>query len=60
MQSISNICCIGASYVGGPTCAVVALKHPEIKVTVVDENATLIDQWLSNKLPIFEVCSKYS
>ena len=35
---IKNICCIGAGYVGGPTMAVIALKCPEIKITVVDKN----------------------
>ena len=32
---IKKICCI-SSYVGGPTMAGIALKCPEIKVTVVD------------------------
>ncbi|MGH7996490.1 MAG: hypothetical protein ACREFX_09080, partial [Opitutaceae bacterium] len=31
-----NICCIGAGYVGGPTMAMIALKAPDIRVTVVD------------------------
>ena len=35
-MKITNICCIGAGYVGGPTMAVIALKCPNIKVTVVD------------------------
>ena len=35
-MTINNICCIGAGYVGGPTMAVIALKSPHIKVTVVD------------------------
>ena len=38
-MKISNICCIGAGYVGGPTMAVIALKCPEIKVNVVDVNS---------------------
>ena len=51
-----NICCIGAGYVGGPTMAVIALKCPEIKVTVVDLNEERIAAWngpLEN-LPIYE------
>ncbi len=36
---IKNICCIGAGYVGGPTMAVIALKCPDINVTVVDMSA---------------------
>ncbi|XP_058794773.1 UDP-glucose 6-dehydrogenase isoform X1 [Phymastichus coffea] len=51
---ISKICCIGAGYVGGPTCSVIALKCPHIKVTVVDKSKERIDQWNSNKLPIYE------
>ena len=54
---MKNICCIGAGYVGGPTMAVIALKCPEIKVTVVDINQDKIDLWnhrnLEN-LPVFE------
>jgi len=51
---IKNICCIGAGYVGGPTCAVIALKCPEIKVTIVDISQARIDAWNSEKLPIYE------
>ena len=35
---VTNICCLGAGYVGGPTCTVIASKCPEIKVTVVDKS----------------------
>ena len=55
-MQIKNICCIGAGYVGGPTMAVIALKCPGIKVTVVDLNAERIAAWngpLEN-LPIYE------
>lgn len=51
---VTDICCIGAGYVGGPTCAVIALKCPEINVRVVDLSQERIDQWNSDKLPIFE------
>jgi UDPglucose 6-dehydrogenase len=57
MKSIKNICCIGAGYVGGPTMAVIALKCPEIKVTVVDINEQRIADWNDkdlNNLPIYE------
>lgn len=50
-----NICCIGAGYVGGPTCSVIALKGGEnVKVTVVDINQQRIDAWNSDELPIYE------
>jgi len=52
---IKKICCIGAGYVGGPTCSVIALKCPEITVTVVDKSKDRIAQWNSDKLPIYEV-----
>ena len=55
-MQIKNICCIGAGYVGGPTMAVIALKCPDIKVTVVDLNPARIASWngpLEN-LPIYE------
>ncbi|MDA7693787.1 nucleotide sugar dehydrogenase [Flavobacteriaceae bacterium] len=55
-MEIKNICCIGAGYVGGPTMAVIAMKCPDIKVTVVDLNAARIAAWngpLEN-LPIYE------
>ena len=54
---IKNICCIGAGYVGGPTMAVIALKCPDIKVTVVDANKEKISKWNSSNLddlPVFE------
>ena len=56
MSKIKNICCIGAGYVGGPTMAVIALKSPDIKVTVVDINKDRIDKWNGDldKLPIYE------
>ena len=55
-MQIKNICCIGAGYVGGPTMAVIALKCPDVKVTVVDLNPERINAWngpLEN-LPIYE------
>ena len=36
---IKKICCLGAGYVGGPTCCVIAQQCPDITVTVVDKSA---------------------
>ena len=44
---IKKICCLGAGYVGTPTMAVIALKSPNLKVTVVDSNKSRIDAWNS-------------
>ncbi|KAK3709711.1 hypothetical protein LTR37_010738 [Vermiconidia calcicola] len=52
--TINNICCVGAGYVGGPTCAVIANKNPHIDVTVVDLSQARIDAWNSSHLPIYE------
>lgn len=49
-----KICCIGAGYVGGPTMAMIALKAPDITVTVVDLNERRIAAWNSDTLPIYE------
>ncbi|KAI9363729.1 UDP-glucose/GDP-mannose dehydrogenase family, NAD binding domain-containing protein [Pilaira anomala] len=54
MAPVKNICCIGAGYVGGPTCAVIAYKCHDIKVTICDINAQRIEAWMSDKLPIYE------
>ncbi|XP_013788964.1 UDP-glucose 6-dehydrogenase-like [Limulus polyphemus] len=51
---IKKICCLGAGYVGGPTCTVIALKCPDIQVVVVDKSETRIQQWNSAILPIYE------
>jgi UDPglucose 6-dehydrogenase len=51
---MSNILCIGAGYVGGPTMAMIAKNCPEYTVTVVDINQERIERWNSNDLPIFE------
>ncbi len=55
-MQIKNICCIGAGYVGGPTMAMIALKCPDIKITVVDHNSERIDAWNGSleNLPIYE------
>jgi len=51
---LNKICCIGAGYVGGPTCATIALKCPHVKVTIVDLNEARIAAWNSDELPIYE------
>lgn len=55
MFEIKRICCIGAGYVGGPTCSVIAQMCPGITVTVVDVNESRIKAWNSDTLPIYEV-----
>lgn len=49
-----RICCLGAGYVGGPTMAMMAMKCPNIKVTVCDINPRRIAAWNSADLPIYE------
>ena len=51
---MTNILCIGAGFVGGPTMAVIAQQCPEHRVVVVDVNAEKIAAWQSNELPIYE------
>jgi UDPglucose 6-dehydrogenase len=56
-MKISNICCIGAGYVGGPTMAIIAQKCPNIKVTVVDLNEERIAKWNdadTANIPVYE------
>ena len=57
MKKITNICCIGAGYVGGPTMAVVAKQCPDINVTIVDLNEARIAAWNDedvNNIPVYE------
>jgi len=51
---MTNILCIGAGYVGGPTMAVIARHCPEHRVVVVDINEAKIAAWQSDHLPIYE------
>ena len=55
-MKVERICCIGAGYVGGPTMAVIALKCPEIEVTVVDVSKERINAWNGpfDQLPVYE------
>merc|ERR1711892_199311 len=54
MSDIRSICCLGAGYVGGPTCCIMAQQCPNIKVTVVDKSVERIAAWNSPNLPIYE------
>ena len=51
---MTNILCIGAGYVGGPTMAMLAKYCTDARVTVADINPERIAQWNSDKLPIYE------
>jgi UDPglucose 6-dehydrogenase len=56
-MKISNICCIGAGYVGGPTMAVIAKQCPGITVNIVDINPQRIAAWNDadlDNLPVYE------
>ena len=55
-MKIKKVCCIGAGFVGGPTMAVIALKCPHLKITVVDVNVKKINAWNGelSKLPVYE------
>ncbi len=56
-ESVKNICCIGAGYVGGPTMAVFADKCPHLNFNVVDINEQRVNAWNNNnldKLPVYE------
>jgi len=51
---MTNILCIGAGYVGGPTMAVIAKHCPQHRVVVVDINEAKIAAWNSDNIPIYE------
>ncbi|KAL9658447.1 hypothetical protein ABK040_005990 [Willaertia magna] len=51
---VKKIACIGAGYVGGPTMAIIAYYCHDIEVFIYDVNQRRIDQWNSEKLPIYE------
>ena len=57
ISNISNICCIGAGYVGGPSMAVLAEKCLDTVVTVVDISQERINKWNDDNLenlPVYE------
>lgn len=49
-----RIACIGAGYVGGPTMAMIAMKCPQYKISVVDVSEARIKAWQTDNLPIYE------
>ncbi len=51
---MTNVLCIGAGYVGGPTMAVIAKNCPQHRIVTVDINAEKIAAWQSDQLPIYE------
>jgi UDPglucose 6-dehydrogenase len=54
---VSNICCIGAGYVGGPSMAVMADFCPGVNIHVVDLDRQRIDAWNNLNdapLPVYE------
>jgi UDPglucose 6-dehydrogenase len=53
-MKVTNVLCIGAGYVGGPTMAVIADRCPDLTVTVTDISRERIDAWNSDALPIYE------
>lgn len=53
-MTTKTICCLGAGYVGGPTCCIIAKHCPDIQVIVVDKSAERIAAWNSSDLPIYE------
>ena len=54
MAPVKSICVIGAGHVGVPHAVTVASKCPDIRVTVVDDDARKIKAWGSARLPFFE------
>ncbi|KAL4444495.1 hypothetical protein ABPG74_016788 [Tetrahymena malaccensis] len=55
MKNIKKVSCFGAGYVGGPTMAVFASKHPQIQFTIYDIDKQQIEKWQqSETLPVFE------
>lgn len=54
-KPITKVCSIGAGYVGGQICAVIAERCHHIRVCVVDFNPERIKAWNSENLPIYEV-----
>ena len=51
---VTEICCIGAGYVGAITMTIIAQHCPDMRIVVVDVNQAKIDQWNSEDLPLYE------
>ena len=46
---IRRVCCLGAGYVGGPTCSVIAYKCSNVVVTIVDKSEKRIKVGLDTR-----------
>ena len=51
---VTDIACIGAGYVGVPTCAVIAKHCPGITVTALDIDENRIKNWNKGVMPFYE------
>ncbi|PYI04606.1 hypothetical protein BO78DRAFT_288005, partial [Aspergillus sclerotiicarbonarius CBS 121057] len=51
---IQNVACIGAGFVGGPLGVVIAYKCPDVRVVVVDRNASRIRAWVDGSPSFYE------
>ncbi|RDK47532.1 nucleotide sugar dehydrogenase [Aspergillus phoenicis ATCC 13157] len=49
-----RVCMIGAGYVGALTAIALASKNPSVHFSVVDKDASVIEAWNSDHIPIFE------
>lgn len=54
MVSVKRMGCLGAGYVGGTTCSVIAYYNPDVEVYIYDLNEEKIKAWNSDILPIYE------
>ena len=50
---VKKVCCIGAGYVGGPTCSVIASKCPDIQVSKTDPSAEQVSEHLRKTRSIY-------
>ena len=53
-MSIKNVAVVGAGHVGVPHAITLALKCPQIKVTIVDTDKRKVASWNSTLLPFYE------
>ncbi|KAI6655087.1 UDP-glucose 6-dehydrogenase [Oopsacas minuta] len=51
---VTDIACIGAGYVGVPTCSVIAKHCPDITVTALDIDEERIKNWNAGIMPFYE------
>ena len=57
-MKISQICCIGAGFVGGPTMAVIAHECPNLKIVVVDNNQEKLNYGIVKHSRIYQSLSQ--